>query len=251
MHGFAMAIRQRLFIVENGMLNPMQIHPSIHRQRVIVVASVLLLHALALWALQTGLLQRVWVLAEEIVVPVEFITPVVPPEIKPPPVIPKPPPSVKTPVAAPTPTPAPPVAPAPAPMPLAIADPTPTANAPVGVAHAPVAVAPVVTAPSPPAPAPAPKVELPTSDAEYLHNPQPVYPPISARRLEYGRVLLTVVVDPEGRPKSISVKTSSGYERLDQAALKAVSGWSFVPGKRNGVPTEMAVEVPIRFKPPE
>jgi protein TonB len=64
-------------------------------------------------------------------------------------------------------------------------------------------------------------------------------------------VLLAVVVDAEGRPKSISVKTSSGYERLDQAALKAVAGWTFVPGKRNGVPSEMAVDVPIRFKPPE
>jgi len=233
------------------MFNPMPNSISVHRQRVIIVTSVLLLHVFALWALQAGLLQRVLVLAEEIVVPVEFITPAVPTVIKPPPVLPKPPPSFKTPNAEPTPNPAPPVAPAPAPMPLAIADPTPSANAPAGVTHAPAAVAPVVAAPSAPAPSPAAKVELPSSDADYLHNPQPMFPPISERRREYGRVLLAVVVDTEGHPKSISIKSSSGFERLDQAALKAVTGWTFVPGKRNGVPAEMTVDVPIRFKPPE
>ena len=223
------------------MLNPMQ-NSTIYRQRVIIVVSVLLLHVLALWALQTGLLQRVMVLVEEIVVPVEFITPEIPPAIKPPPVLPKPPPSIQTPTAAPNPTPAPPVAP----MPIAIADPTPAANAPVGVTHAPAVVAPVLAAPS--APAPAPKVELPSSDADYLHNPKPKYPNLSITRNEQGTVRLLVLVGADGKAKEVKIKTSSGFERLDLAARDAVLGWIFVPGKRAGVPEEMWYELTMPFK---
>jgi protein TonB len=216
---------------------------SIHRQRFFIVASVLLLHVLALWALQTGLLQRVLVLAEEVVIPVEFITPVTPPEIKPPPVLAKPPPSMKTPVAAPKPSPAPPTAPVP--VPLAIADPTPSANAPMGVIHAPAAVAPV--APAPMAAAPAPKVELPSSDAEYLHNPKPLYPKLSERRNEQGKVVVSVFIGTDGTAQKAEVKLSSGSERLDQAALATAKSWRYVPGKRGGVPEAMWFNVPINF----
>jgi protein TonB len=236
-------------MVENGPPYPMPNTRTIHRQRIFIVASVLLLHVLALWALQTGLLQRVLVLAEEIVVPVEFITPVTPPVVKPPPVLPKPPPSTKTPVAAPSPSPVQLVAPAP--VPLAIADTTPSANAPVGVTRAPAAVAPMTPPTAPSAPTPAPKVELPSSDAEYLHNPKPQYPKLSERRNEQGTVLLHVLVGVDGRVRDVSVKATSGYERLDRAARETVLDWTFVPGKRNGVAVEMAVDVPIRFKPSE
>jgi protein TonB len=235
------------------MLNPMQSSISVHRQRVIIVASVLLLHVLALWALQTGLLQRVLVLAEEIVVPVEFISPEVPPVIKPLPELPKPPPSTKTPVAALTPTPAQPVAPvpAPAPMPLAIADPTPSANAPVGVTHAPPVVAPAAAPVATPKVPPAARQEQHSSTARYLREPSPIHPLVSERRGEYGVVLLSVVVDVDGCPKSVIVKKSSGYERLDQAALRSIVGCIFVPDQRDGKPVESVVDAPIRFKPPE
>lgn len=235
---------------ENATLLPMQNINVQTRQRLVVVASVLLLHVLALWALQTGLLQRVLQELPEIVVPVAVFAPE---PSKPAPVVAPVPvkpavPLVKQPVQPPLNA---PLAPAvqtntASPAPLAVADTPPTSNAPTGVtvAQPPAAASPVAVPV-------AVKVDLPSSDADYLHNPQPVYPAASERRREYGRVLLAVVVDAEGRPKSISVKMSSGFERLDQAALKAVAGWTFVPGKRNGVPAEMAVEVPIRFKPPE
>lgn len=225
-----------------------------HRQRLLIVISVLVLHALGLWGLQSGLLQRAAAMVEEIVVPVSVITepPVVPPSA------PKPlPPSLPSKAASPTPpvvhvpTPAP-VAPTPTPAPAAapqaIADTTPAANAPTGLQQAPAA-----TALAPPAPAVAvvAKVELPSSSADYLHNPKPAYPKLSERRGEQGTVLLNVLVAVDGRPREVSVKASSGYERLDQAAREAVLGWTFVPGKRNGAAVEMSVDVPIRFKPSE
>jgi protein TonB len=224
----------------------------IHRQRFLIVASVLLLHVLALWALQTGLLQRVLVLAEEVVIPVEFITPVTPPEIKPPPVLAKPPPSSKTPVAATAPSPAPPVAPAP--VPLAIPDTTPSANAPVGVIHAPAVVAPVAPAPMAPAPmaaAPAPKVELPMTDIKHLYKPEPKYPRLSEWRREQGMAVIHILVGVDGRVREASVKASSGYERLDRAAREKVLEWTFLPRKRNGIAVEWDDDQPVIFKIPE
>jgi protein TonB len=94
-------------------------------------------------------------------------------------------------------------------------------------------------------------VELPSSNADYLHNPKPLYPKLSERRGEQGVVVLSVLVGADGRAREVSVKTSSGYERLDMAAREAVLAWTFVPGKRNGAAVEMSVDVPIRFKPSE
>ena len=212
-----------------------------------IVATVLLLHALALWGLQTGLLQRVLVLAEEIVVPVAVITQeqaAPKPPAAQPPVPVKPLKAVQSsPLPAPT-----AMVPAPAPAmptvaqaaPLAIADPTPAANAPTAVPHA--------AAPTPvAAPAAAPKLELPSSDAAYLHNPKSDYPRISRQRNEQGRVLVSVLIGTDGTAQRAEIKLSSGYERLDQAALATVKSWRYVPGKRGGVPEAMWFNVPINF----
>jgi protein TonB len=108
----------------------------------------------------------------------------------------------------------------------------------------PVAAAPAPPPPAPPAP---PRVELPSTDADYLQNPKPVYPPLSKRLNEQGTVLIRVLVGADGLPQQARVARSSGYERLDQAALAAVQAWRFVPGKRAGVPEAMWFDVPISF----
>jgi periplasmic protein TonB len=50
-----------------------------------------------------------------------------------------------------------------------------------------------------------------------------------------------------GQAEKIEISTSSGFSRLDDAALSTVQGWRFVPGTRAGIPEAMWVEVPIRF----
>ena len=137
-------------------------------------------------------------------------------------------------------------------MPVAVPDPAPTA--PTGVVEPqppapPVAAAPVAApaAPAaPPAPA-APSIELPSSDASYLNNPKPVYPAVSKRLGEQGKVMLRVLIGTDGLPQKVEVKQSSGFERLDRQAIDAVMRWRFVPGKRNGVPEAMWNLVPINF----
>ncbi|RYF13541.1 MAG: energy transducer TonB, partial [Comamonadaceae bacterium] len=97
---------------------------------------------------------------------------------------------------------------------------------------------------APPAP---PRIELPSTSADYLQNPQPDYPAISRRLGEEGQVMLRVLIGADGSAQQVELRRSSGYERLDRAALETVRRWRFVPGKRNGVPEAMWFNVPIHF----
>ena len=85
-------------------------------------------------------------------------------------------------------------------------------------------------------------------DADYLHNPAPAYPSQSRRLKEEGTVLLLVRVSAEGAPLSVEIRTSSGFERLDEAGLQAVRQWRFVPAKRGNESVAASVLVPIQFK---
>ncbi len=90
-------------------------------------------------------------------------------------------------------------------------------------------------------------MQLPSSDADYLQNPKPVYPAMSKRLGEQGKTVVRVLIGVDGLPKSASIRTSSGYERLDEAARAAVLTWRYVPGKRNGVAEPMEFNVPINW----
>lgn len=213
---------------------------STHRN-VFIAGSVLVFHALAIWALQTGLLMR----AVEIIVPVEVLAQIIDlptPKVTPQP--PAPPVPVKQAVTKPT-----PVTQA-APKLLAVADATPSPNAPAAQPIAPPApytpAVPVAAAPTPAPPAPA-KITLPSSDADYLSNPKPPYPPMSKRLGEQGKAIVRVLIDADGQPQKAELRQSSGFERLDQSALATVMKWRFVPGKRDGVAEAMWFSVPISF----
>lgn len=120
-------------------------------------------------------------------------------------------------------------------------------QAPDAPPDAPAASATAAAAPPAPAGAPPARVELPSASAAYLNNPPPAYPALSRRLGEQGRVVLRVRIEPDGTASAAEIRTSSGYERLDQAALQAVLRWRYVPGRRNGVPEPMWFLVPIQF----
>ena len=213
------------------------------RRHLVIAGSVVLLHAAGLWALQSGLLQR----AVEVLVPVtvlsEFVEPPKP-RVTPPPPAPKlpPPPQAVAPKVAALPPP---------PMPLAVAHAAPTPQTPTGVtspaAVLPPVTAPVAATPAPVAAPPAPKVELPSSDADYLQNPKPSYPAMSKRLGEQGKVVVRVLIGVDGSAQQAEIRQSSGFDRLDQAALATTLRWRYVPGKRGGVAEAMWFNVPINF----
>jgi protein TonB len=92
-----------------------------------------------------------------------------------------------------------------------------------------------------------PVVEPPHFGAAYLNNPAPAYPSLARRLSEQGRVLLKVLVTEEGLAAMVEIDTSSGYNKLDQAAIEAVKKWSFIPAKRSNQPISAYVLVPIKF----
>jgi protein TonB len=185
----------------------------------------------------------------KVIVPVEmlteFVEPPAPKVVPPPPAPPKP--EVKQPVVK-TKVPTLP----PAPKPLAIADPTPAPNAPTGAVEpqppappiaAPVAVAPPPAPPAPPAP---PKVELPSSNADYLQNPKPVYPQMSKRLGEQGKVVYSVLIGVDGRPQSASwcsPAASIAWTRLPYTAVKC----GVRAGQAQRRPDPMAYNAPINY----
>lgn len=117
--------------------------------------------------------------------------------------------------------------------------------------HEPAAAPPAAaTAPTPDAPAEppaAPMLTPPSLDAHYLSNPAPDYPPRSRELGEQGIVRLRIDVSAEGKPLTVEIHRSSGYERLDQAAIDAVQHWRFVPARRGALAVEGWVVVPISF----
>lgn len=83
--------------------------------------------------------------------------------------------------------------------------------------------------------------------AAYLNNPQPGYP-LAARRMGWqGKVVLEVEVLADGTPGEVAVQQSSGREVLDDAALRAVRGWRFVPARIGGLSVTRRFLVPIAF----
>ncbi len=76
----------------------------------------------------------------------------------------------------------------------------------------------------------------------------PSYPRISRLRGEEGDVVLSVQVLASGHPEKIQVTQSSGYKRLDAAAIKAVQTASFKPARKLGQPVDSETEITITFR---
>lgn len=253
--------------------------PGSQRRNAVVAGLVVALHAAGLWALQSGLARA----PVEIAMPAEVLIAFIAPAAAPAPPAPQPsiqpaPQPTPQPVRQPSPPapkkptepkPLPQVQPAPKPVAAPPAAPTvPVDTHPSPIPAAAEATAPAESAPAPAAPAAAPAanaggtsgapatssapsgptgIELPSSHASYLNNPKPVYPAISKRLGEQGKVVLRVLIDTDGLPQKVEVKESSGFARLDRQAVDAVMRWRFVPGKRNGVPEAMWNLVPVNF----
>lgn len=224
-------------------------------------------HAGALWGLQAGwqarppepepnILIAASLISEVAPVPAPAPTPPAAPPVAQPrkaapaPTPPQPAPTQPQPVARPATTPAPAALPA-----ATQAEPSP--NAPTATPAQPSPAAPASAAvaadtpqatPASTAPAPAPaKVELPNASASYLNNPKPPYPALSKRLGEEGKVVVRAWIDTNGRATKAEIKTSSGYDRLDQTALQTVLNWRYIPGQRAGVPEAMWFNIPLNF----
>jgi protein TonB len=168
---------------------------------------VVLLHALLLWAISSGLARDVVRMTENTVEAV-LMTEAPPPAPTPPP---------KTP---------PPKTPAPPP-------PAPTSTAPTSTAPA------ITQAPTPPAAAPAaPAIRTGAVIQAGAHCAKPDYPSASRRMEEEGTVTLKFLIGADGKVLQADIEKTSGFTRLDEAARNALSKCQFRPGTVDGKPEQ-------------
>lgn len=91
------------------------------------------------------------------------------------------------------------------------------------------------------------KVEGDVKPPKALHTAPPVYPASAKASGAEGIVIVTTVIDEQGRVQNPTVDKSSGNQDLDQAALDAVSAWTFTPATLDGKTVEVYYTLTIRF----
>ena len=172
------------------------------RKHLTGIGWVVLLHALLLWAISTGLARDVVQMTENTVEAV-LMSEAPPPAPMPPP---------KTPLPK---TPAPP-------------PPAPTSTAPA-----------ITQTAAPPAAAPqAPAIRMGAVIQAGAHCAKPDYPSASRRMEEEGTVTLKFLIGADGKVLQADVEKSSGFTRLDEAARNALSKCQFRPGTVDGKPEQ-------------
>lgn len=75
----------------------------------------------------------------------------------------------------------------------------------------------------------------------------PAYPIESRRLHEQGTVKLVVTLNTDGRVADVEIASTSGFYRLDRAALGAVRHWRWAPSLQSGVPVMVQGYVTIPF----
>lgn len=110
---------------------------------------------------------------------------------------------------------------------------------------------PPVVAPPPVAPAAPVEVALVRGGFDPKRPIRPTdefYPSASIRAGEEGVAMTEIYIAADGRVTDARIKTSSGFDRLDEATLKYVKTWRMKPATRGGVPEGSWVTVPVRWK---
>lgn len=198
--------------------------PSTSRRRLGGFVFVVALHILMFWALSSGLAKT---LVNRVLGPMEtrLIEEIKPENEEPPP----PPPKFQ------------------APPPVFVDMPD------VAITEAPTASTITATNAPPKAAPPPPAADVVNPPRQNTRSPisQPEYPTMSRRLGEEGATILLLTLDADGRVTAASVDASSGFERLDEAAVKEAMRprlWKFLPGTINGKPAPMQFKFRVVFK---
>lgn len=87
-----------------------------------------------------------------------------------------------------------------------------------------------------------------TADAIATSSFHPTYPRVSRRRGEEGTVILSVKVRANGTVDDVVILQSSGYHRLDEAAISGARQTPFNPALRFGHAIDSTTELSYTFR---
>jgi len=201
---------------------------SFFTRRGLVFVIIVLIHVAMAWLLASGMSHRI---VDAVLGPIETRIIEEAPKIDDTP--PPPPPKIETP---------PPFVPPPD-----VSIELPSEAPPATAIRQTTTQAPVAQPPPQPAPVKRPGT-APKSDPRRPLS-QPDYPPSSRRAGEAGTVVLDIYVLENGRVGDARVKTSSGFPKLDEAALREVKrSWRLTPGTEDGKPVAMWGQFAVTFK---
>jgi protein TonB len=194
-------------------------------RRMVVFAAIVVFHVFLVWGLANGLARQV---VEVLAPPIEtdLIDEQIEDEAPPPP----PPPEMERP-------------------PVEV--PPPEVNIVIPQDAAPTtAISNVTDRPVPVAPPPVKRAGTPAKlDVKRSPATDDFYPPSSRRAEEEGVVTVRVCSNPEGRVAGTpTVAKGSGFEKLDEAAVKWAQRARFIPGTEDGKPVESCTQFNVRFK---
>ena len=81
-----------------------------------------------------------------------------------------------------------------------------------------------------------------------LRRPSVQYPPASQNDGDEGTVTLLLAVQTDGSISDIRIARSSGYQRLDAAAVRSLRQAKFQPATCHGKPIAMRIRQSFRFE---
>lgn len=79
-------------------------------------------------------------------------------------------------------------------------------------------------------------------------HPQDRYPRASIRARESGRTVVQICISATGAVESVDIAQSSGFRRLDEAALDMALDYGFAPAMREGHPVAVCLPYGIDFR---
>jgi len=102
----------------------------------------------------------------------------------------------------------------------------------------------VTTRPVPPPPPPPPGTRLARVSGP---NTEDYYPSISRNAGEEGRPMVRVCIGENGKLDSAEIGESSGFPRLDEAAIRVAKASRYKAATQAGKPIAQCANLPIRF----
>ncbi len=80
-----------------------------------------------------------------------------------------------------------------------------------------------------------------------LYAPDPEFSEEARKAKFQGTVVLLLIVGPDGRPHEVRIFRSLGMG-LDEKAVEAIRRWKFEPGRKDGIPVAVQVNVEVNFQ---